>query len=366
MSSFYIYGTGMERAGLLQHEESVQWLENYQSPGEAKVTAQATPDNLAALACGNRIYNPESGTMALINRVQIDQDGTESLITVRANLTAQMLDDRVAMATTKVTGAETGMYAIYIQNRRGLPIEKGAAQGYTEQAGMEIAWGSVLDAEIRLAKASGLGFKVLFDPETGTETFTVYRGFARSDDRSPDYIGYFGTDVGGIESATVTSGMDGYKNVAVVVGADEGAGRTVRTVSLGNLSDDDRRELYVDASDLKREYQVATQVGEDGPQGNPTYSYDSKTYTVEEYNALLDARGFEKLTEHMRTFSVGCEITQDNMAYGVDYGLGDRVHVKLPDYRVSASARISSATRVYERDGNKILVVLDEFEMEEQ
>jgi len=340
-------------------------MENYQSPGEVKITAQATPDNLAMLIDGNRIYNPDSDGAARISHVDTDQTETEDIITARADMTSELLSDRVVMGTVNITNVEVGMYTIYSQNIRGLPIAVGALHGYTETAAIEVTWNSVLDAQIRLAEAAGLGFKVLFDPATGAETYVVYRGKDRSDDMSPDYVGYFGTDVGSIENVTITSGTTDYKNVAVVAGAGEGSARTVRIVSLGTVTGENRRELYVDARDLQREYQVATPTGQHDAQGNPLYTYETRTYTDTEYNAILDARGYEKLKDYLRTFSITCGITQNNILYGTDYRLGDRIPLKLPEYGIFTTARISTVTMIYETDGNRIVAVLSDFELEE-
>ena len=364
MSNFYIYNAARERIGILQHDDAVQWLENYQTPGEVKIDAQATQDNFTMLVDGNRIMNTDTNTVARICHVDLVQTEAEELITVRADITSELLSDRVLMATEHATNVEAAMYAIYSKNRRALPIEVGSAEGFAEQTDMEITWGSVLDAEIKLAEVSGLGFTVLFDPETGTETFKVYKGVDRSDETNPGYVGYFGTDVGNIQDVSVTSGTTDYKNVAVVAGAGEGAERDVRIVSLGNVSGENRRELYVDARDLQREYQVATPTGELDEKGTPLYPYEPRLYTDTEYNAMLDARGLEKLAECLRTFSITCTIVQNNIQYGVDYFLGDRMPVKLPEYGIYASARISSVTMVYERDGNKIIALLSEFELE--
>lgn len=364
MSNFYIYNSDRERIGILQHDDAVQWLENYQSNGEVKIDAQTTPNNLAMLIDGNRIYNADTNTVARICHVDIVQTESEELITVRADITSELLSDRVLMATENVTVAETAMYALYSKNRRNLPIAISAAEGYPERADMEITWGSVLDAQKKLAEVSGLGFMVLFDPETGTETFKVYKGVDRSKDQYTGYVGYFGTDVGNIQNVAVSSGTTDFKNVAVVAGAGEGAGREVRIVSLGNVSGENRRELYVDARDLQREYQVATPTGEVDEKGNPIYNYETKTYTIAEYHAMLDARGLEKLSECLKTFSITCDIVQNNIIYGEDYFLGDRMPVKLPEYGIYASARISSVTMIYEKEGVKIVAILSEFELE--
>ena len=147
MSNFYIYNADRERIGVLQHDDAVQWLENYQSPGEVKIDALATQDNNAMLVEGNRVYNTETNTVARICHVDLVQTEAEELITVRADITTELLSDRVLMATEHAVNVEEAMYAVYSKNRRDLPLAVGDAEGYTEQTDMELTWGSVLDAE---------------------------------------------------------------------------------------------------------------------------------------------------------------------------------------------------------------------------
>lgn len=360
---FFIYNSARERIGVLQHQDSVQWYENYSSPGEVKVVARATPQNKEMLVDGNRLYNSGSDTSARICHTTIDETETGTFITARAKITSILLADRVVMATENITNYEAGMYSVYSKNRRALPIGIAAAEGYPDSSQTEITWNSVLEAEEKLAEASGLGFKVLFDPLSGTETFKVYKGVDRSKDTSPDYVGYFGTDVGNIQNVSIESGSTDFKNVAIVAGEGEGSARTVRTVALGNVTGENRRELYVDARDIQREYQQATFAGYD-EKGQPIYTYETKTYTNAQYNALLDARGREKLAEHLKDFSITCDIVQNNIEFGTDYLLGDRMPVNLKDYGIKASAALSSANRIYEKEGKKVVALLNQFELE--
>lgn len=364
MYSFFIYNPERERIGILHDYDCVQWLENYQSPGEVKVDAHITPENISLLVEGNRIYNPDSDTVALIRHVEISEPDAEQLIVVHAELTARLLDDRVVMATENVYNVEAGMYKIYRDNRRDLPIGIAAAEGFAERTDTQITWNSVLDGELKLAEVSRLGFKVMFDPATGMEVFKVYKGVDRTSPTLPGYIGYLGTDVASIQNPSITSGSTDYKNVAIVAGEGEGGDRKVRTVALGVYEGEARREQYVDARDLQQEYQIATPTGEFDEKGNPLYSYDSREYTDSEYDALLENRGLEKLAEHLRDFSISCDIVQNNIRFGEDYHLGDRMPVKLPEYGIYATARVSSVNRVYEKEGNAIVAYLSEFELE--
>lgn len=361
MSSFYIYNPEKERIGILQNETSVQWLENYQSPGEVRIEARATQDNIELLIDGNRIYNTDSDSVAKICHIDITQTETEESITARAVITSALLDDRVVMATEAIKNIELSMYSIYEKNRRGLPLEAATPKGYQEHIDSEITWGSVLESETKIAEISGFGFKVTFNPETGIETFEVYKGTDRTDDTSDEYIGYFGTDTGNLQNVSVISGSTSYKNVAVVAGAGDGADRIVKIVSLGTVSGEKRKELYVDARDLQREYQEAIPTGEYDEEGNPRYRYETRQYGDEEYLSILESRGLEKLSECLKDFSITCDIVQTNMYYGQDYFLGDRMPIKLPEYGIYTSARISSVTMIYETEGNRIVATLDDF-----
>lgn len=319
MSEFYVYNAKREKIGLLQNVESVQWLEMYQSPGEVKIVARATPDNLEMLTDGNRIYRAGGDTCALISQVAIDDAETGTTITARGCMTTELLNTRVVMATENIVNVEEGMYALYRRNRRTLPIIVGRSTGYEEKTNTEITWGSVLEAVEKLAQLSGLGIKVVFDPGSGDETFVVYKGIDRTNDDSIDYIGYFGTDMDNVQSASVVSGSSDYKNVAVVAGAGEGADRAVRIVSLGYVTGENRRELYVDARDLQRNYQVATPTGEYDDNGNPIYDYTSATYTDAEYNAPARRQRAKKACRELerRVYIVRCYAGRDSLRQGL-------------------------------------------------
>lgn len=369
MCSFYVYDAKYLPLGLLQNFISVQWVEHYNAVGEVKISAQKTKENLALLASGNKIYSTGSDTVARICDVEIVQSENEHIINARAVLMAGLLGERIIMATENIDNAEMGMYNCYTKNRRELPIKVANTKGFAEKAVTEFSWVPVLDGVMKIAEMSGLGFKVAFNPENHEETFVVYRGTDRCDDKLDTYIGYFGTDVGNVENASIVIGDVDFKNVAIVAGEEpkeeENERRIVRTVSLGNVRGEMRKELFVDAKDLKREYEVANATGEYDENGNPKYEYTKAMYTNNEYNEMLDARGFEKLAECMETFSITCDIVQNNIKYGVDYYLGDRVPIKLVEHGISATARVASVTHVYEIGGEKSGITLSNFKIDQ-
>ena len=119
--------------------------------------------------------------------------------------------------------------------------------------------------------------------------------------------------------------------------------------------------MWVDAKDISQTYQVATLTDETDEDGNPKYTYEEKSYTDAEYTALLEARGLEKLAEHLKTLEVDAQIGQGLMEYGKDYFLGDIVPLKITKYGLLISARVAAVKTIYESTGRTVTAVLSDF-----
>lgn len=350
MSDFYIYNMARERIGLVEHWDSVQWEDDFNKPGEVKIVAKITEDNIFLLQEDNRIHNIDERTVAKIVDVDILDDWENPKIIARGVLTAGILDERVVMETETIRNIEQGMYSLYRNNRLGLYINIAPPKGYTDTLpkGKEITWGSVLEAMQKVTEVSELGYRVLFDPESTQETFEVYKGVDRSDENSDNYVGFLTISTGDIQKLEIHRGKSNYKNQAVVQGEDpkDGGKRIVEIVSLGNFTDENLRQLSVDARHIQSET-------------------DGKTYTPDEYRLLLHQWGFEKLMERLPDFDITCVLDQKNIVYGKDYFLGDRMPICIDKYSISASAIVSPVRLVYEKSERKVFVTLTNFRMED-
>lgn len=351
--TLYVYDTDLRRCGLVEDIRSLQWLSEYQDAGEVKLVCGATAKNRALLADGCRLYCTEQSESAIIRQSEVFDDGRDATLTVRAVLSAARWADRVVMATRRITDVEQGMLELAEQNRRGLPGATAPPKGIGAKTDTQISWGSVLEGEITLAKAAGLGFREMFDPLTAQETFEVYQGVDRT--RGEGYNGYFGDDAGNLSDFRVVQGTDGWKNCAIVGGQGDGGARTIVTVPLQAGRGDGLRELWVDAKDIGRSYQVAV------PDGSGGYTYTEQTYTEEEYTAVLRARGLEKLAERLQTVQVEATLGQGLMEYGRDYALGDILPLKLMGYGLRLSARIAAVRTIYESSGRTVTATLSDF-----
>ncbi|MGD9559348.1 MAG: hypothetical protein AB7V55_01925 [Oscillospiraceae bacterium] len=341
-----------EWVGLLQDTASVQWQEFYAKPGEVKIVAAATEQNRALLRKGNRLYSSDFDTIARIEQVEWSESRAKSTLTVRACATAALLDERVVMAVVNVLNVEQAMYAVYGMNRRGLPIASFSPIGYGEEVETQLCWGSVLDGLKTLAEVSGLGFKVFFDASLGEEYLYVYKGVDRRAGQ-PGYGGCLQLDGGG-EHSVVTSSAN-CKNVAVVEGGSDGK---VVTVSPIGVAGEARRELYVDAKHLQKQYRVAHNTGNEDVYGNPIYTYTTQTYPDADYTAQLYNAGLKALLEQTEVFEIESRAAGQLMQYGVDYGLGDIVPVRVPAYEGSVDMRVEAVKRVYETSGERTILGL--------
>lgn len=360
MSEFFVYD-GADRVGVLEHWTSVQWLEHYAAAGEAKIVCLATAANTALLTAGRTIYNPDTGTAMHIVQQELEDTGRSATLTLRCTDGPARLAARVVMGTVQVQDAEMGMLAIAKNNLRGLSMTVDAAAGLAVTVDTQVSWGSVLEGCVALARLSGLGFGCRFDPHTGTERFFVRQGVDRTAGEA--YNGYLGDDVANLTNLRLTRGASDLYTAAVVCGEGEGADRAVVTVGEGE--GDERRELYVDARDLTRTGQVAVDTGATDADGNPIYEYTSVTYTEAEYVALLTARGLEKLAENGTTLTMTAEaVDGGTLTYGVDYGVGDILPIKLTKYGVLAAARVTGVKLVYEAGGRKVYPILGDFKVQ--
>lgn len=353
--AFEIWNGG-RRVGLFEGADSVQWLILSRDAGEINITLQdpALADKLTAP--GALLLNTDTGGTASICYDSRKQDKTSRQITLRGYTAEKFLDERVVMATVQIKNIEAGMRQIYADNRRGLSIEQGPDNAFPETTDAQITWGTILEAYKDLADAAGFGFRVVFDRATATNTLHIFKGTDRSDQTKPEYHGFFGDEAGNIDSIAYTVDKSTAKNVAIVGGEGEGADRVVRIV--GSAEGDARRELWVDAKDIQRKYQIATPTGKLDDQGNPIYEYTDGTYTDDEYNALLDARGLEKLLETLNEQTVECTVSPCSLVYDLE----DRVPVVCKQFlQIRMSARISGIKYVYENGQRQTVPLLSDF-----
>ena len=331
----------------MENFDSVIWQEDYNGPGYLEIHAVANEANLALLKIGNSIKNGIS--MADIQAVQL----ADGKIAAFGKMMNDRLSRRAILKTEQITAVGESLANIFTRNDRGVGITLGTDYQYiTDEIESQVTGGSVLEAFKSVCGLIGAGWRVVWDSADvmggGLNRYLLqfYKGVDRRK-TEPGYVGVLSDDADTLKDITLTGDVAKYYNVAVVAGAGEGAARVWVTAWIGETEPTGtaRRELFVDARDLTKTYTV---------EGDPT----EYTYTDEQYEAILQERGRQKLAERLFDSKFNADAIDGNLTYGEDYGLGDIMPVKIAAYGVQYGARVTSATRVYEK-GYKAVVKLE-------
>lgn len=319
----YIYDRQDGLQGVLDATTSVRWRRKYFEPGEVEIHLPATKENVELLTEGRIIRRTDRVEAAIIEGIAVD--GEDLGITGR--MLSSLLDRAILSRRYALKGtAEQAMLALIPEGARVVP-ELTAAEEIGAGGGMvklQATYKNLLTVEERLSKASGLGFRVRYEPDV--MSFEVYAGTDHSIQQRNRPVVIFSDEFGNLAAPKYTKTATGYKNRAYVAGEGEGADRTVVVVDLS--AGEEVRELYVDARDIQREEDT----------------------TEEDYKAMLRQRGLEKLAECVKVESFESDGEDvENFAYMVDWDLGDIVTVQYARLGIAMHERITEVEEVYER-----------------
>lgn len=319
----YVYDRTAGLVDVLEQTTSVRWRRRYFEPGEVEVHVPATRTNRELLAEGRILRRTDRDEAAIIEQIDISEDD----LAVSGRMLSSLLE-RAILSTcyTLHLPPEQAMLALIPEGTRVVPeltAAQAAGVGSQDSIEMQATYKNLLTVEERLARASNLGFRVLFEP--GVMTFQVYEGVDRTVQQNQRPFVLFSDEFGNLTAPRYTKTSKNYRNRAYVAGAGEGAEREVVLVDLS--AGEEVRELYVDARDIQRE----------------------EGTTDEEYQALLEQRGLEQLAACVKVESFeGDGEDVENFQYRVDWDLGDLVSVQYTRLGITMHERITEVEEVYE------------------
>ena len=104
-------------------------------------------------------------------------------------------------------------------------------------------------------------------------------------------------------------------------------------------SDEERRELWVDARDMQQHS-------------------DNTDYTDAQYQDLLFQRGLEKLVDYAAIEKVDSDVDPAaNLVYGTDFDLGDLCTYRYSDVNIECSKRITEIQEIFEGSKRTLSVI---------
>lgn len=333
----YIYNPNRELTGIVESFEYLRWSRRYSQCGSFELKAIATQENTALLKEGNIIWKNDDEEAGIIEHLELSQTEQE-IITASGRFATSFLARRILWQTEILSG-DLSVCALQLINNNLINPTDTARQitGISFSSpnlgipvSTQISYRNLMDSVTELCAASDIGIKTVFTPATGIFTVTLYNG--------SNSQAVFSKEYENLTEQIYTESVADYANTALIGGEGEGADRTFVAITSG--SGETRREIFVDAKDLRAE--------------------DFGT----DYINTLTFRGQSKLNEQAIRYTFDTSVNpHGNLTYKIDFDLGQTVKVISKAWGVSMTTRITEIEETYDADGQSISVVFGKAEL---
>lgn len=333
----YIYNSNRELTGIVESFEYLRWTRRYSQCGSFELKAIATQENTALLKEGNIIWKNDDEEAGIIEHLELSQTEQE-IITASGRFATSFLSRRIVWGTEKLSGDLSTCVEQLINNNLINPTDTArqitgisfSSPNLGASVSTQISYRNLMDSVTELCVASDIGIKTVFTPATGIFTVTLYKG-ANSQ-------AVFSKEYENLTEQIYTESAADYANTALIGGEGEGTDRTFVAITSG--TGETRREIFVDAKDLRAE--------------------DFGT----DYINTLTFRGQSKLNEQAIRYSFDTSVNpHGNLTYKIDFDLGKTVKVISKAWGVSMTTRITEIEEIYDADGQSISVVFGKVEL---
>lgn len=327
-----VYDINLMRQGVIDVYRSLIWTRKYKEAGTIELHAALNSRNLGLLQEGNIITMTGSVESAIIEGMAADDYSNE--ITATGRMLSSGLSRRGIKTVVNVSDAQyedvmrhlVDISTINCSNP--LPhLILGKRQGLGGTVTLQVSYKDLYTYLMKLSACSNLGFRVRGDYKEKQFYFEVYEGKNHSVNQIGNKRVIFSEIYRNINKATFTTNSQNYKTHAIVFGDGEGTARTVMEATIDPTATGwKRRELMVDARDIKRDNLTAAQ-----------------------YQSALIQRGNEKLAEYGIVECLeAVTLPNVNFTYKTDYDLGDIVTVNKKAWCIKMDKRITEIQEVYE------------------
>ena len=183
---------------------------------------------------------------------------------------------------------------------------------------------NVYDYHKKLSKASNIAGKIVLDLKNKRYKYVNFVGKDRTEEQKTNTRYEFSEDKSNLDETEYTYDRKTVITDALVGGAGEDENRILREVTenTSDTHDFDIREVFVDAK-----------------------NESNKELSTEEYNAILDNLGKEKLAGPTESF----ESTVHSVDYRKYWDLGDVVNIKKESWTLAKKQRITEVEEVIEK-----------------
>ena len=321
----YIYNKERELAGVVESFEYLRWTRRYARCGAFEMKAIATPENLSLLRTGSHLWKSDDEEIGVIEQVKLEQADRET-VTVSGRFATSFLARRIVWGTETLSGDLSACVAQLMNHHLILPGDPSrhmagivfSSPVMGTHVNTQVSYKNLMDTVTGLCEASDRGIKTVFSPGSGLLTVTLYTGVASQAVFSHEYEN--------LTEQSYTHSDMGYANTALIGGEGEGASRVMAAITGG--TGEARREVFVDAKDLRQE--------------------DFGTG----YQDALLYRGQSKLSTLSMLSAFDAEVNpHGNLRYKTDFNLGQVVTVLSRKWGLTLTTRITEVNETYDEGG---------------
>lgn len=340
------------RIGLLDVFVNAEFDYKYTNHSQFDLTADATSENSELLLNNEELriltkHNDLSRGFIIQNSRYEDEE--ELMITITCLSLSTMTNWRIIEGQQTFNGNVEDVIKSFVNLNAINPVNPnriipGLVLG--TNTGIDVTTEEVysnVDMDIALweiCKKHDMTFEILMDHDAKTYIFNTYKGVDRSAEQSVNSQVIFSKEFDNVTFQSYVDDMSNYKSTAYIIsGGDESAKTLVKVHD--DLSGFNRRELFIEASDLTRTYTNENNV--------------SITLSVAEFNNLLNERGLNSLSDYqrIRTFESDIDL-YSQFIYGMHYSLGDIVTTRNDEIGIVKHSRVVRAREVYTREGYEL------------
>lgn len=327
-----IYDQNLYRKGSIENHISLIWTRKYYEPGDFEIHAPLTDKNIQLLKEGYLVSKKDTVEAGVIEDVTIDEAASSRKIIAKGRFLSSYFDRRLIRTFTFNGNAEEAMRKLYSSVSSIPLVELGEQGDFDETITFQATMKNLLTIETKIAKATGLGFRLRPDFKQKKIILEIYSGKDKSLSQLANSRVVFAETYGNLSKTTYHINTQLLKSKAIVGGEGEGEERAYITVGGGEGLE--LREIFVDAKDVR--------------------SDDFET--TSEYHDALAQRGYDALAENAITESFdGTVDLTGNFKYKKDYDLGDIVTIWKKSWGIRTDKRITEIQEVYENGGMTVV-----------
>lgn len=344
---YWVLDEQFSSVSVLDTFESFIWTDRYREYGDFELFAFPSTELLSSVKDNYYIWNPKSEHLMIVEKQEITTDveeGARFIVTGRS--LESILTRRIVWQQTTISGSlQNGIKTLLndsiisptVTDRKidnFVFIESTDTRITSLEHEEQYTGDNIYEIVKKLCETYDIGFKVIYNFQTGNFEFGLYKGDDRSYAQEVNPYVIFSPNYENIINSDYVHSIEDYKTVTLVAG--EGTGLDRKTTTYGSGSGLLRRELFTDARDISQKDDDGNEISDD------------------DYKTLLEQRGKTDLAECPVREGFEGEVEASKMfVYDRDFFLGDTVQVEN-EFGMTGTSTVSEIIFSQDKEGEAI------------